>query len=61
MRDLKHVHAVKAGVDAFVALVIRAAVQHLIIYDQVIVSEEYLSDQCESRVSALRRKCAAVS
>ena len=49
MRDLKHIHAVKAGVDPFVTLVVCAAVQHLVIYDQVIVSEENFTDQCKAR------------
>ena len=33
MSNLKHVHTVEAGVDAFIALVVRTAVEHLIIYN----------------------------
>ena len=45
--DLKQVHRIEAGIDTLIAFVVRAAMQHLVIYNQVIVSEEYLSDQYE--------------
>ena len=51
--DLEHVHAVEAGVKPFVALIIRAAVQHLVIDDQVVVAEEHLADQGEARSDLL--------
>ena len=51
--DLEHVHAVEAGVKSLVTLIIRAAVQHLVINDQVVVAEEHLADQGEARSDLL--------
>ena len=53
MCDLKHVHTVEAGENSFVALVVCTAVKHLIIYDQVVVTEENFTDQCKSRFQFL--------
>ena len=49
MCDLKHVHAVKTGVDPLVTFVVCTAVQHLVIYDQIIISKEYFTDQRKAR------------
>ena len=37
--DLEQIHAVQAGIDSLVAFVIGTAVQHLIIYNQIIITE----------------------
>ena len=39
MCDLEHIHRIETGVDALVAFVVGAAVQHFIIYDQIIITE----------------------
>ena len=48
--DLKQVHRVEAGEKPFVALIIRAAVEHLVIYDDVVVAEQDFPDQGEARL-----------
>ena len=53
MCDLEHVHTVEAGENSFVALVICTAVKHLVIYDQVVVTEENFTDQRKSRFQFL--------
>ena len=47
--DLKHVHAVEAGINAFIAFIVGAAVQHFVIDDLIVIPEENLSDQCKVR------------
>src|SRR5699024_12749248 len=38
MSNFKHIHRVKAGVNAFITYLIGAAVEHVVIVDPVIVS-----------------------
>ena len=45
MGDLEHVDRVKAGVQALVALVVGAGVEHLVVDDLVVVAVERLADQ----------------
>ena len=45
--DLKQIHRIKAGIDTLVAFVVSAAMQHLIINDQIIIPEQDLADQYE--------------
>ena len=49
VRDLKHVHAVEAGINTFIAFIVGAAVQHFVIDDLIVVPEENLSDQGKVR------------
>ena len=49
VRNLKHVHAVEAGINTFIAFIVGAAVQHFVIDDLIVVPEENLSDQGEVR------------
>ena len=45
MGDLKHVDRVKAGVQALVALVVGAGVEHLVVDDLIVVAVERLANQ----------------
>ena len=45
MGDLEHVDRVKAGVQALVALVVGAGVEHLVVDDLAVVAVERLADQ----------------
>ena len=45
VRDLEHIDRVKAGVQALVALVVGAGVEHLVVDDLVVVAVERLADQ----------------
>ena len=45
MGDLEHVDRVKAGVQALVALVVGAGVEHLVVDDLVVVAVERLADE----------------
>ena len=45
MGDLEHVDRVKAGVQALVALVVGAGVEHLVVDDLTVVAVERLADQ----------------
>ena len=47
MNDLKHVHAVEAGEQSLVALVIRYGVEHLVIHHSVIISMQHFPYQKE--------------
>ena len=47
VRDLEHIDRVKAGVQALVALVVGAGVEHLVVDDLVVVAVERLADQHE--------------
>jgi len=49
VRNLKHVHAVEAGINTFIAFIVGAAVQHFVIDDLIVVPEENLSDQGKVR------------
>ena len=39
MCNLEHIHRIEAGVDALVAFVVGAAVQHAVIYNQIVIAE----------------------
>ena len=45
MGDLEHVDRVKAGIQALVALVISARVEHLVVDDLIVVAVERLADE----------------
>ena len=45
MSNFKHIHRVKAGVNAFITFIIGAAVEHVVVDDPIIVSEQNLPDQ----------------
>ena len=38
MNDLKHIHAVKAGIQTLIAFVVGSTMAHLIIYELVVVA-----------------------
>ena len=59
MSDLEHIHTVETGVDSFVALIIRTTVEHFIIYDQIIIAEQYLADQSKIRFQFLAEAAQA--
>ena len=48
--DFKHIHAVETGINAFITFIVCAAVEHFVIYNQVIVSEQYFADVEQIRV-----------
>lgn len=48
--DLEQVHRVEGGVQAFVALVVGAGMQHLVVDDHVIVAAHDLADEDEFRL-----------
>ena len=47
VRDLEHVPAVKARIEAFVALVVGARIEHAVVDDLVVVAVQGLADQGE--------------
>ncbi len=50
MIDLEHVHAVKAGEQTFIALIIGGGVQHLFIDHLVVIPVQHLAQQIEVRL-----------
>ena len=47
MNDLKHIHAVKAGVQSLITFIIGSRMQHGIIHQSVIISMQHLPKQEE--------------
>jgi hypothetical protein len=54
MADLEHVHAVEAGVDAFIALIVGAAVQHTGADLEIIITVQHFSDQIKVLLQRIR-------
>ena len=54
--DFKEVQVVKARIQSLIALVVRAAMQHLGIYDALIVAEQNLTEQEEVRLHGIAER-----
>ena len=52
----KHVHAVKAGKQTLVTLIIGGGMQHLVVYHLVVVAVQHLAQQIEFRFQAVRKR-----
>ena len=55
MVDLKHVHAVKAGEQAFIALIVGRAVELSLSHDGLVVAAKDLADQVEILLERIRK------
>ena len=56
MVDLKHIHAVKAGEQPLIALIVRGGVQHLVVHHLVVIAVKHLTQQIELRFQTVRER-----
>ena len=55
VHNFKHIHAVKTGMQAFIALIISGGMQHAIIYQSVIVPMKHFTKKIKLRFQSFRK------